>query len=149
VIDTKRDMLAFTEKQSEQLPSLLEKFFVAAQPQAVYSEPVHSGDYTLITASEISAGGGFGSGLGFGPTNHEQVPSEKEPLRAAQPADSGGGGIGGGGGSNGRPVAIITIGPDGVNIKPVFDITKIALAGITAWIAMFALFRRMRKASKR
>jgi len=48
----------------------------------------------------------------------------------------------------GRPVAIIIIGPDGVTVKPVFDLTKIALAGITAWTTMLAVLRRARKASK-
>jgi uncharacterized spore protein YtfJ len=57
--------------------------------------------------------------------------------------------MGGGGGSSGRPVAIIIIGPDGVTVKPVVDVTKIALAGVTAWGTMLMLLRRMRQASKR
>lgn len=57
--------------------------------------------------------------------------------------------MGGGGGSSGQPVAIIIIGPDGVTVKPVVDVTKIALAGVTAWGTMFMLLRGMRKAGKR
>lgn len=95
------------------------------------------------------AGGGFGSGLGFGPALPR---SKKEELARttsqSEQADSGGGGIGGGGGSNGRPVAIIIIGPDGVKVKPVFDLTKIALAGITAWATMLMMFRNARKMSR-
>jgi uncharacterized spore protein YtfJ len=149
MIDTRNNFLSVTEKNSEQLRTMLEKLFAAAQPGAVYSEPVVAGNYTVITASEVTAGGGFGSGMGFGPAT---TPSTKKQPgeEASQPeeANSGGGGIGAGGGSAGRPVAIIIIGPDGVTVKPVFDITKIALAGITAWGAMFALLRRVRKASK-
>ena len=72
----------------------------------------------------------------------------EENKDVAEQGNSGGGGIGGGGGASGRPVAIIIIGPDGVTVKPVFDITKIALAGITAWGAMLGVLRRVRKASK-
>ena len=61
-----------------------------------------------------------------------------------------GGGMGGGGGSSGRPVAIIIIiGPEGVTVKQVVDVTRIALAGVTAWGTMFMLLRGMRKAGKR
>jgi hypothetical protein len=31
----------------------------------------------------------------------------------------------------GRPVAIIAIGPDGVTVKPVVDVTKLVLAALT------------------
>jgi uncharacterized spore protein YtfJ len=57
-------------------------------------------------------------------------------------------GGGGGGGSSGRPVAIITIGPEGVTVKPVFDITKILLAGLTSLGAMVMMFGKMLKASR-
>lgn len=145
MIDVKSRVLSIAEKTSEQFPPLLEKIFGAAQPDAVYSKPVVAHNYTVITASEVTAGGGFGSGTGFGPAT--PTPAEK-PVdgREAQeePVNSGGSGMGGGGGSAGRPVAIIVIGPEGVSIKPIFDITKIALAGIAAWITMLTVLRRMR-----
>ncbi len=55
--------------------------------------------------------------------------------------------MGGGGGSSGRPVAIIVVGPVGVAVKPIFDITKVALAGIAAWITVLTIFRKARRAS--
>src|SRR5260221_316338 len=46
-------------------------------------------------------------------------------------------------------ITIISFGPDGVTVKPVVDVTEIALAGVTVWGTMLLLLRRMRKASKR
>lgn len=149
MIETRNTILSFTEKTSEQLPAMLERLFVAARSEAVYSQPVISGNYTVITACEVTAGGGFGSGAGFGPaTSPSRKERPDEEGSQTEQANSGGGGIGGGGGSAGRPVAIIIIGPDGVAVKPVFDVTKIALAGITAGISMLAILRKVRKASK-
>jgi len=64
--DTTSHLLILAEKREEQIASVLEKIYAAARSDAVYSEPVTSGNCTVITASEIAAGGGFGSGFGFG-----------------------------------------------------------------------------------
>jgi uncharacterized spore protein YtfJ len=148
MIDARNNLISLTDKNSEHLRTVMERIFAAAQPGAVYNEPVVSGNYTIITASEVAAGGGFGSGMGFGPATPSAKKQPDEEVSQVEQADSGGGGIGGGGGSAGRPVAVIIIGPDGVTVKPVFDVTKIALAGITAWITMLAVLRRALKASK-
>ena len=141
MIDTKNEFFTLSGKRDEALFNVAEKIYSAAQPGAVYGEPVKSGDYTVITASEVVAGGGFGSGSGFGP---QEKKADEKSSQAPQ-ISSGGGGIGGGGSSHGRPVAIIVIGPDGVTVKPVFDLTKIILAGITTWGTMFMLLRKMRR----
>jgi uncharacterized spore protein YtfJ len=149
MIDVKNKVLSIAEKTNEQLPSVLEKIFSAAQSDAVYSKPIVANNYTVITASEVASGGGFGSGSGFGPASpsspETRLGEERSP---AESISSGGGGMGGGGGSSGRPVAIIIIGPEGVSVKPIFDITKIALAGIAAWITMLTVLRGMRKVRK-
>ena len=134
----------FVERNTTQLSQLLDKILAAARPGAVFSEPVHSGDYTVITASEVTAGGGFGSGFGSGPTSAGSATGtgESGSASATQPSEAGGGGFGGGGGSHGRPVAVIVIGPDGVRVRPVVDVTKIGLAAVTTWLAMIAIFRR-------
>jgi uncharacterized spore protein YtfJ len=95
----------------------VEKIWAAAQPGAVYSAPVTSGDYTIITASEVFAAGGYG------------LDDEK--------------GSGGGGVSRGRPVATIVIGPDGVKIQPVVDATRVAL-GVMAAVGGSVLAARLR-----
>lgn len=147
--DTTSNLLALAEKREEQLSGMIEKIYSAAQSSAVYSEPVTVGNYTVITASEVVAGGGFGSGLGLEAPKTSPTQPEETSQPQAQPTGGGGGGVGGGGGSSGRPVAVIIIGPDGVTVKPVVDATKIALAGVTAWGTMIMLLRRMRKASRR
>jgi uncharacterized spore protein YtfJ len=131
------------ERNQEQANETIDKFLAAAKPGAVFAEPVRSGEYMVITASEVMAGGGFGSGVGFGPATGEQGAAR----RAAQEGDAnaGGGGSGGGGGSMARPVAAIQIGPDGVTVKPVFDATKLGIAAITAWGAMMLSLLSLRR----
>jgi uncharacterized spore protein YtfJ len=121
------------------------KCFSQERAELYYSEPVKSGNYTVIMASEVIVGGGFGSGSGFGP----QEKNANEKSSESPQISSGGGGFGGGGSSNGRPVAIIVIGPDGVTVKPIFDFTKIILAGITTWVTMLMLLRKILIGKKR
>jgi uncharacterized spore protein YtfJ len=83
----------------------------------VYREPVHVGETVVIPAAAIQFGGGFGYG-----------------------SDRGNNGGGGGGGWNeGRPVAVVEAGPNGVRVKHVVDVTRIGLtlvaAGLTVWRA--------------
>jgi len=151
MIDTRTRILSLAEKTSEQSSALFDRIFAAAHSEAVYSKPVISGNHTVITASEVTSGGGFGSGGGIGP----ELPLsmiKKQDDEAAPHSEhvngGGGGGIGGGGGSTGRPVAVIIIGPEGVTVKPVLDVTKIALAGVTVGIVMLTTFRKIWKVSK-
>ena len=116
----------------EQGYKVLDHVFVAASVDAVFSKPVKAGDYTVIMASEVSAGGGFGSGL-FG---DKIEPSEDQ---------RGGGGAGGAGGSVGRPVAAIIIGPDGVTVRPVFDRTKVLLGLLAAAGSVLMTYHRLRR----
>jgi uncharacterized spore protein YtfJ len=122
---------------SPNLAPLLDRVFGAASPELVFGAPVEANGYTVITASEVMAGGGFGLGSGTGPT-----------LDGVDSPNSGSGsGGGGGGGSASRPVAVIVIGPNGVSVKPVFDTTKLGLAALTAWAAVaLAAFKLQRKA---
>ncbi len=125
------------DKAQEQSMKVVEQIFSASQPGAVFGEPVKSGEYIVITATEVGAGGGFGYGHGIGP-------NQGGPTAAtAGQQQSGGGAGGGGGGSMGRPVAIIVIGPNGVEIKPIVDATKLGLAGITTGVAMLATIRKL------
>jgi uncharacterized spore protein YtfJ len=141
---------SLADRAGEQAPKMLEKVFAAAQPGAVFGQPVEAGGYTLITAAEVTSGGGFGVGLGRGPAP-KPAARRSPPGEAAPPAGRqsiGGGGFGGGGGSMGRPVAIVAIGPSGVRVRPVVDVTKVALAALTASAAMLGLRRAMRRARK-
>jgi uncharacterized spore protein YtfJ len=60
-------------------------------------------------------------------------------------SDMTGGGGGGGGTSSGRPVAVISVGPDGVEVEPIVDVTKIGLALLTTIGSMGLMFLKMKK----
>lgn len=106
------------------------KLFDVYQPGVVFSEPLTVDDNTVITAAEVHVGMGLGFGHGSGGDGDN---------------DGQGGGVGGGGGSAGRPVAAIIIGPKGVQVEPIVDVTKIALAFFTTIGAMFMTWRAMRR----
>ncbi len=113
---------------------LIGKLFEVANGTAVFSEPVKEGEYTVITASEVTAamGAGYGGGGGF---------DSKD-----EGGDGGYGGGGGGGGTAvGRPVAAIVIGPDGVQVKEIVDPTKIAVAFFTTIFGIFMALGKMRR----
>ena len=99
---------------------LLARLFEITKPGAVFSQPVSQGEYTVITASELTAGMGVGYGGGGGSGSGQSTPEKQES----------GVGFGGGGGGGGvtlaRPVAAIIIGPEGVRVEPIVDATKIA-----------------------
>jgi uncharacterized spore protein YtfJ len=142
------EAVSLSDQAGEQVPKILERILAAAQPGAVFGQPVDAGSYTHIPASEVTSGGGFGVGLGRAPAPR---PDKKQspPAEAAPPAGKqsiGGSGFGGGGGSMGRPVAIIAIGPNGVTVRPVVDLTKIALAALTASAAMLGMRWTKRRA---
>lgn len=125
----------------EKANELMEKLFVTASPSSVFSEPVESGEYQVITASEVSVGLGYGYGGGGGLGNEEaEVAGEK-----SEPSVGYGAGGGGGGGALARPVAVIEIGPNGVRIEPIVDPTKIALAFFTTLISFLGIMAKARR----
>jgi uncharacterized spore protein YtfJ len=154
-------------KTQEQSLDLLDKLIATARPNAVFGQPVTGGDYTVISASEVTCGLGLGFGGGGGTSDNEPSDDEialeggasEEPKSqhdltldetASRPPMNGYGTGGGGGGySTARPVAAISIGPDGVHVEPVVDVTKIGLAFFTTLGAMALMFSKMQKASQR
>ena len=98
------------------------RFTDGLSASTVFGEPEVIGDRLVITAATLERAGGFGFGAGGGHT--------------------GGGGGGGGGVAEGRPVAVIEIGPNGVSVKPVLDFTRIGIAVIAAIISLRRAFRR-------
>lgn len=128
-------------KNQEEVKAALDGLIRVARADAVFSEPVTSGEYTVITAAEIYAGAGLGYGLGGG--------SDSDPAKGDGDSSGGmGGGGGGGGASRGRPVAVISLGPDGVRVDPIVDPTKIVLALFTMLGSMLLMFGKMRKAGR-
>jgi len=125
----------------ERSMELMDKLIGVAQAGSVFGQPVVSGEHTVITASEITVGIGFGYGIGNQPGGGEMEAEEA----GGGSAQTGGGG--GGGGAAGRPVAVISIGPGGVKVEPVVDPTKIALALFTTLGSMFMMLWRMRRSA--
>lgn len=137
----------FNQLISESVPTqqdaneLMDKMFAAARPSSIFSEPVVHGEYAVITASETI--GGLGYGFGGGGGGPDEVKEEGETTEFSSAGFGGGGG--GGGSILGRPVAAISIGPDGVRVEPIVDPTKIAIAFLTTMAAIFMSMRRIRK----
>jgi uncharacterized spore protein YtfJ len=92
--------------------------------ERVFRDPVQVGERVVITAASIDLMGG----LGFGGGSDNQA--------------NGGGGGGMGGRSEGRPVAAIEIGPEGVVVRPIVDVTRL---GMTVLLGAFAMWRAMHR----
>jgi uncharacterized spore protein YtfJ len=131
------------ERLSEGISNLVKQITGTARSDAVFGEPREVAGRTVIPVAEVACGMGWGMGFGEGSSTSEKS--------GEGPNSGSGGGGGGGGGAKARPVAVIVIGPDGVEIQPVFDRTKIYLAA--AMTAAFSLLwlmrlRRMDKAGQ-
>jgi uncharacterized spore protein YtfJ len=122
----------------EKSMNVLNRLFEIAKPSAAFGEPIQKGEYTVITASETAMGLGLGTGAGSGT---EELSADAANENAAPESGSGGGG----GGGWSRPVAVISIGPKGVEVEPVVDVTKLGLAFFTMiGSAMFMLSKMKR-----
>jgi uncharacterized spore protein YtfJ len=118
--------------------ALLGKLTDAASPEAVFGKPIQQGETTVITANTVNIGLGYGLG-GFVLGRNEVEKLERDEVN---------GGGGGGGASSARPVAVISIRPEGVEVKPVIDVTQIGLALISAIGALFIASKKIKKMAK-
>jgi uncharacterized spore protein YtfJ len=108
----------YRDPSLDTIEQVMDGLHAAASVEAVYGAPMKQRDTVVIPAAEVVAFSGFGVGQGYGGSD-------------GQGGSGAGGGGGGGGSAFARPVAVIVISPEGVRVDPVFDMTKIALAGIT------------------
>lgn len=122
-------MTDFEEPMNPDVAPQLTAIFGEAEPGTIFSKPEPVGDSLMFTASAWERAGGFGFGSGYGT-------AEGEP--------SGGSGGGGGGASQGRPVAVIRVSPDGIQVKPVLDFTKIGVTVVLAFVGVLGMQRRLR-----
>ncbi len=124
----------------ELMQNTMDEFLATADVHAVYGEPIVHDDTLIIPTAEVLCGMGFGVGSGSG----SGTDSGKEEETGSPASGSGSGGGGGGGGRVlARPVAVVVAGPEGVRVEPVIDITKIALASLTAVGFMAGMLLRM------
>ncbi|GEM_PF-714069 len=112
----------------ETIQGTLSRFLDTANVNRVYGEPIREDEVTIIPTAEVLAGLGFGLGFGAGSAPAE----EGKEAGGEAPATGGGGGGGGGGKTFSRPVAVVVVSRGSVYVEPVVDITKVALATITA-----------------
>ncbi len=114
----------YVDRVGERTAELMRSFYGDASPATVFSEPHLVGDELVFTAGAWERVGGFGFGGG------------------GDEMDNGGGGGGGGGVSEARPVAVIRVTPEGTEVTPVADVTKIAvtviLSALGVWRALKA-----------
>ena len=106
-----------------------DRFQAVANVDAVYGEPVEKDDVLIIPAAEVGSMMGFGVGTG--------------------PNQSQGSGGGGGGWNFARPVALIVVSDKGVEVQPVVDVTKVAIAALTTFGFMASLVMRMMRPRRR
>ena len=121
------------------IQEIMHHYLEAATVDAVYGEPVRSGETLVVPAAEVVSMFGFGMGSGSGTTAGQGTTGENS---AANGEGSGGGG-GGGGRVLSRPVAVVVITPDAVCVEPIVDVTKLGLAALTAFGFMFMTMLRM------
>lgn len=117
------------ESASEQMVAdVFERMIATARTEAVFTPPQTVDGRTVILAADVMCGLGFGSGGGHGPEG-----------------TGSGRGAGGGGGARSRPVAAIISSPEGIEIKPIVDATRIVLAAVaTAGFMLVWLLRLLR-----
>jgi uncharacterized spore protein YtfJ len=118
----------------EKFQETIGEFLAAADVRVVYGEPIQHDDTTIIPTAEVL------SALGFGVASGSGADTKEHPDK---PAVAGGGGGGGGGRVLSRPVAVVVVSPEGVRVEPVVDVTKIALAALTAFGFMVGMMFRM------
>jgi uncharacterized spore protein YtfJ len=91
-----------------------------ASVRTVFGDPIQQNGRVIIPVAKVAYGFGFGGGR-----NAEKEPQEEESSEGA----------GGGGGVSVRPVAILEITEEETRIRPIVDVTRVALAGMVllAW----------------
>ena len=122
------DLATSTEEMVRRISTIQEEVGASV----CFGQPIERDGHTLIPVARVS----FGYGLGFGGgSGGKGSPAD---FGAETEGGEGGGGGGGGGGSS-SPVAVIHIDRDTVDVKPITDTTRIALANfaLVAWLAFW------------
>jgi uncharacterized spore protein YtfJ len=146
-LETQKEIF-IDESAMEVMKDTLGDFLEAGSVKAVYGEPIKEGETVIIPSAEVLAVMAFGAGSGYGKGRQEgpeERKAEQEAVTEEEYTGEGGGSGGGGGGRIlSRPAAVVIVSPEGVRVEPVVDITKIALAALTAsGFILGMLFRMM------
>ncbi|HEY7348323.1 MAG TPA: spore germination protein GerW family protein [Ktedonobacterales bacterium] len=127
-------MMTQPKSHAQTLEQTMNRLVNVARTDAVFGQPVQRDGVTVIPCSEIALGLGLGGGAPR--QNTEEQRSET------------GEGLGGGGGVRERPVAVIVMAQDGVHVKPILNLNRIAASVFSALgLSFLWLARRNQKAS--
>lgn len=128
------DVHSEVDSALETTAEVMNKLVGVAKAESVFCTPVEHGNMIVIPCCEVATGGGMGIGSGPDQTREEK----KQAI---------GWGVGTGGGSNARPIALIVLSPEGVEVQPIVDVTKVALAALTT--VTFTVLWLMRSSRRR
>ena len=105
-----------------------------ASVRTVFGEPFQVNGRTIIPVAKVQYGFGFGVGR----------KNDKEEAGAGE-------GGGGGAGVSVRPVAVLEISSHETKVRPVVDVTRLAMAGmlLAAWNVLWITYTIRRVAAKR
>lgn len=152
--EMKKEMV-IDDRALDVIQETLGEFLQAGSVDAVYGDPIKEGDTLIIPSAEVLAVMGFGVGSGYGKGRPDRIPpkmdeqGEIEEEEAETEEEFTGEGAGGGGGGGGRilsrPAAVVIVTPESVRVEPVIDLTKIALAALTASGFILGMLFRMMK----
>ena len=130
-----------------------------AAVKTVFGEPYEINGRTIIPIARVLYGFGFGAGRsdGHAPDDEDPLSSGRRGRRAAKPGGSddgaGASGTGGGGGAgiSVRPVAVLEIKGAETKIRPIVDVTRLAIAGmlLAAWNVFWISYTVRRTAARR
>ncbi len=120
----------------EELIGRISQVHDKAAARTVFGDPVHVNGRTIIPVARVRYGFGFGMGR-----NSEKERNEEETAV----------GGGGGGGLSIRPVAVLEISDKETRVRPIVDLTRLALAGmaLVAWNVFWVTFTARAAARKR
>lgn len=123
----------------EQILDRIAQIHERATVKTVFGEPYQVNGRTMVPVAKISYGFGFGAGRG-----------EAKEHGADKP---GGGGAGGGGGGrvSVRPVAVLEMSAADTKVRPIVDVTRIALAAmaLVAWNIFWISYTARRICARR
>jgi uncharacterized spore protein YtfJ len=121
----------------EQMLSRIGEVQERAGVKTAFGDPYQVNGRTIVPVAKVSYGFGFGAGRGSGAAAEGETKNRE------------GSGGGGGGRITVRPVAVVEIDADRTTVRPIIDITRLAIAGmlLAAWNVFWISYtvRRVRR----
>jgi uncharacterized spore protein YtfJ len=124
--------------------------------KTVFGEPHQVNGRTIIAVARVSYGFGFGGGRGNGKAatagaDSGEAGAGPESARRGATAGSDAGGGGGGGRLSVRPVAVLEIGGSETKVRPIIDVTRLAVAGmlLVGWSVFWITYTARKTAALR